>query len=299
MSKTFNFFSLVKPNIIGSALFLLLVCAAGGLAQQPESRSATPPATNKQTPGAPAEVRARVSETQIDASIPNDPAVDKILGPYAGRVRALDVVIGKLDGELRKGGMGGGSLGNFITDGIRYEGSVNLGRPVTLVVLNPGGMRKNTIEPGELRIVDIFELLPFENKLVALEVSGTQLMNVLKAVVSTRTAQAGARLRYRIGVDKKPELASARLVEENGRESEIDPTGSYRIITIDYLLSVGGGLSSLREANSTKPLGITIRDALIEYVKAETAATRTIKVRLDGRFMNVGPRPETGEEPPQ
>lgn len=32
------------------------------------------------------------------------------------------------------------------------------------------------------------------------------------------------------------------------------------------------------------PLNLTLRDAVIEYVKAETAAGRTITNTLDGRF---------------
>ncbi len=41
--------------------------------------------------------------------------------------------------------------------------------------MNGGGLRKNDIAAGELRASDIFELLPFENALVALEVTGAQL----------------------------------------------------------------------------------------------------------------------------
>ena len=82
------------------------------------------------------------------------------------------------------------------------------------------GLRKNAVTPGDLRIADIFELLPFENKLVALEVTGAQLMNVLKAAVTTRSAQSGARLIYRMGEDKKPELISAKLRGADGKEAD-------------------------------------------------------------------------------
>ena len=41
----------------------------------------------------------------------------------------------------------------------------------------------------------------------------------------------------------------------------------------------------LGQAKKIEPLGLTIRDAMIDYVKKETAAGRDIKVNLDGRFL--------------
>ena len=98
-----------------------------------------------------------------------------MLKPYSGKVRALNVVIGKLDGELRKSGVGAGSLGNFVTDGIRSQASAKLGKPVLLAVTNSGGLRKNTIAAGELRASDIFELMPFENALIQVDLTGEDL----------------------------------------------------------------------------------------------------------------------------
>jgi hypothetical protein len=43
----------------------------------------------------------------------------------------------------------------------------------------------------------------------------------------------------------------------------------------------------LNQAKKIEPLGLTIRDAIIHYVKTETAAGRDIKTNLDGRFMLV------------
>jgi 2',3'-cyclic-nucleotide 2'-phosphodiesterase (5'-nucleotidase family) len=308
MPKTSNFSFGSKLTVFSLSL-CLLICAHGAAAQQSKSiepcsatASGSPAAKLKKAAAAgnPADVRPRVSETEINATIPDDPAVDKMLEPYLAKVRALDVVIGNLEGELRKNGMGGGSLGNFVADGMRAKASINLGQPVALVVTNSGGLRKSAIAPGELRVRDIFELLPFENKLVELEMTGEQLLNVLKDVVASREVQSGARIKYRIGADQKPELVSVKLISADGRETNINPSANYRIITIDYLLSVSGGsLAILQQAKNTRPLGVTIRDAVIDYVKAETAAGRTVKARLDGRFVLEGSGSPKTEGPPQ
>lgn len=230
---------------------------------------------------------ARVGETLIDAKIPDDPSVERMLKPYSGKVRALNVVIGKLDGELRKGGVGAGSLGNFVTDAIRSQASVKLGKPVLLAVTNSGGLRKNTIAAGELRASDIFELMPFENALVQVDLTGEQLVKLLSVILEARDAQSGAKIRYRMNGDK-PEMVSAKLIDAQGRETDIDPKATYSIVTIDYLLNLAGGrYSILQQGKNRKPLGETLRDALMNYVKAEAAAGRAIHASMNGRYENV------------
>jgi 2',3'-cyclic-nucleotide 2'-phosphodiesterase (5'-nucleotidase family) len=216
-----------------------------------------------------------------------------MLEPYSVKVRALDVVIGKLDGELKRSALGAGTLGNFVTDGIRAQASTRLGVPVDLVVTNSGGLRKSGISAGDLRIREIFELLPFENALVELELTGDQLLKLLAVVVTSGEPQSGARIKYRTNAENKLDMVSAVLVGPDGQERAIDPAAKYRVISIDYLLSVKGGrFAIMQESKVQKPLGLTIRDAMIDYVKAETAAGRSIKAKLDGRFRREGP----GEE---
>lgn len=271
-------------------LALLLTSAPQAWAQQPAPKTTTP--------ATPADVRARVTETPVDSSIADDPALDKLLAVYSPKVRELEVVIGKLNGELRKGGTGSGSLGNFVTDGMRAQASLKTGKPMALALMNGGGIRRSAIGEGELMARDIFELLPFENALVTLDLTGEQLMKLLQMIVSRREAQSGARIVYKTNADKTSELVSAKLREASG-EKDIDPKATYTIVTIDYLYRVGGSTYGvLREGTNMKELGITLRAAIINYVKSETAAGRNIKPNLDGRFFfdRAG---SAGEVPPQ
>ena len=280
---------LFRTLLCALALTVFVVPAFGqqGTAIEPCPATPTPkPGVNNP--------RARL--LPVDASVPDDPDVAKIVAPYAEKVRELSKVIGRLEGELKKGRVGAGSLGNFVTDGMRAQAETKLGKPVALTIMNAGGLRKNDISAGELRASDIFELLPFENAVVAVEVTGVQLAKVLEVV--TRDAQAGARIQYKWNDRDRPEFVSGKLVDANGNEQEIDPQKIYTIVTIDYLLRVGGGsFAMLKEAKSTTPLNITLRDTIMNYVKAETAAGRPIRSVLDNRFVQVGPGPKTSEEP--
>ena len=267
-----------KLALLGCALLLFMVAAAQPARSQAPARAIPTPT--------PAPVHANVTETSVDSSLSDDKAVDKMLTVYSPKVRALDVVIGKLKGDLKKVGVGAGSLGSFVADGIRAEASMKLGKPIVLAVTNSGGLRRNIIPEGELKLRDIFELMPFENALVAFDLTGAQVTDLLRVVVSHRDVQSGARIKYRINHDKQAQLESARLLV-NGAEKEIDPAATYTVVSIDYLLNVTGGdyAAVLKQARNTRPLGVTIRDALTDYVKAETAAGREIKSTLDDRFV--------------
>ena len=254
-------------------------------AAETTNKSAQTPATN--TPPAPLDLRVRATERAIDASIPNDPAVETVIGPYSAKVRALNVVIGKLSGSLKKEGIGGGSLGNFVADAIRDRAQVKLGQPVLLAITNTGGLRKNEIAAGDLRAMDIYELLPFENAVVALDLTGEQLRRLLDVVVDKRDAQSGARITYRTNAENRNEIVNVKLGEQNVSGKEIDPATIYTIVTIDYLVKRGGDYAMLQEAKNVRPLNVTMRDVVLDYVKAETAAGRSIKAKLDGRFRKM------------
>jgi 2',3'-cyclic-nucleotide 2'-phosphodiesterase (5'-nucleotidase family) len=243
-------------------------------------------------------VNSKVSQTAVDASLSDDPALQKIVSAYSPKVRELSTVIGSLEGELKKSGIGAASLGGFVTDAMMSQARAK-GRAAVVAITNAGGLRKNTIAPGQLRASDIFELLPFENDLVEVEVTGAQLLKLLESVTRGRDAQGGARIQFRWNEQDRPEFISAKLVGADGTERDIDPGGTYRVVTVDYVLKLASGNYALfQEAKSTTPLNITIRDAVLEYVKAETKAGRSIRSTVDNRFVQVGPSPRSTTSPP-
>jgi hypothetical protein len=295
----------IKPCVVEKPCTIEAPSASKGTSASKRTPPGRRPSPRKRTPASKpssavgrAKAESRVSEIPVDASIPDDPALEKMLAPYSAKVRALDVVIGKLDTELKKGPVGGGNLGNFVADAIRVQASAKVGRPVLLAITNSGGLRKNTIAPGDLRAADIFELLPFENALTEVDLTGEQLLKLLNVVVSSGDALSGAHIKYRMNANNRPEMVSARLLDSQGREMEIDPKATYSIVTIDYLLKLGSGrYSVLQEGKNVRPLDVTIRDALMDYVKAETAAGRPIKAALDDRFVLIGPDAQKPESP--
>lgn len=285
--------SRVKLALVNWALLLCIVAtgAQSALAQAAAKPAPAPAPT-------PAGIHARATESIVDSAIPDDSEVDKMLEVYSPKVRALNLVIGKLEGDLKKGGIGAGSLGNFVADALRDRAQVKLGKPVLLAITNSGGLRRNDIAAGELRASDIFELLPFENALVTLDLTGEQLRQFLDVVMRSRDAQSGARITYQLNDKKENEIVSVKLGSATAEE-DIDPKATYTIVTIDYLVKRGGDYSVLKEAKNVQPLNLTMRDAVLDYVKAQTALGQSIKSTLDGRFRyaKTGAEPAESEQP--
>ena len=238
----------------------------------------------------PVKTDVKVTESQVDASLSDDTTVDSIVAPYTEKVRNLTLVIGRFDNDLKKVSPGGGAIGSLVADGIRFEAERRLGKPVTLAIMNAGGLRKNEIKAGEIRASDIFELLPFENSLIAVDLTGAQLSTLLP--LGVRDAQSGARIQYKWSAQNKAEFISGKLVDSEGREQEIDPAKVYTIVTIDYLYNLNSGsYAILREAKKVTPLGVTVREAMMDYVKAQTAAGKAIQARGKDRLVQNGPDP--------
>lgn len=260
------------------------------------------PATPAQKPvvassvNAPTKIGSRASETIIDSTIADDTAVDQMLAPYSEKVRALSLVIGKTEGNLKKDPIGAGNLGNFVTNAMLREAKQKSGRQIVFAIMNAGGLRKNEIAGGQLRASDIFELLPFENALLVIDLSGAQLLKIIQS--GTRDAQAGARIQFRWNAQNRTEVIGAKLIDAQG-ERNIDPNAVYSIVTIDYLYNLKSGTYGvLQEAKNVQPLNLTLRDAVLNYVRAETAAGRSVPSKLDDRFVQVGPGPTKPEERP-
>ncbi|MGA9996484.1 MAG: 5'-nucleotidase C-terminal domain-containing protein [Pyrinomonadaceae bacterium] len=282
-------------------ILLLLVCLClvpFAYNAQAQSGAAAKAKSNKAAAksGSPVKIRARASEREVNAKVPDDAAVEAIIAPYAPKVRALDVVIGKLATDLKKEGMGGGTMGNFVSDAIRASAEAKLGRPIALSFTNKGGLRKNEITAGELSVRDIFDLMPFENALVTIDLTGAQVRRILEVMMANdEPAESGARIKFRRAGDKGYQIVDLKFIGADGTEQPLDDAATYTILTTDYLLNRGGSYAVLKEGKNANPLGITIRDAVINYVKDFAAKGKSVSVQLDGRYKGERPEDEQGD----
>jgi len=298
-----NLFVLTRLVRSISLIGIMVFGASVLLAQAPAPAIEPCPATPTPKPGitktsTPVKVKTTAKQIEIDSDIADDPAVEKVVAAYAEKVRALSVVVGTVDGVLKKGTVGAGNLGQFVTDAMLSQAKERGNKNIALAMMNAGGLRKNEIAAGQLRASDIFELLPFENALMTIELTGAQLSKITQSLV--RDSQAGARIQFRWNEQNRSEVIGAKLVDAAGHEQPIDNTATYTIVTIDYLYNLKSGTYALlQEGKNKRELGITLRDAVMNYLKEESAAGRSIKSRTDDRYVQIGPGPASQGNPPE
>jgi 2',3'-cyclic-nucleotide 2'-phosphodiesterase (5'-nucleotidase family) len=170
-----------------------------------------------------------------------------------------------------------GLLGNFVADCLFKKCKNYLGKDslqLNAIILNNGGLRTSWPQ-GEITVGKVFELMPFDNELVMVEISGSKMMEMLNFIAEKGGIPVSG---IRMTIDN----AKAKDIRVNG--NEIDVKKNYFIISSDYLANGGDKYDFFKNPVSFRPLKKLIRDAIIEYCKEETAKGRTLNTTLDGRI---------------
>ena len=96
-----------------------------------------------------------------------------IIEPFRRKVEAtMNEVIGEATADLTPSNNSESSLGNLIADAYREKGKTQI------ALQNTGGMRTRILQ-GKITWGNVFEVLPFQNTLVTLKLTGAQLKKTL------------------------------------------------------------------------------------------------------------------------
>jgi 5'-nucleotidase/UDP-sugar diphosphatase len=228
-----------------------------------------------------------------------DRATLAVLNKYKGEVDAvLNEKIGEaemdLDGEnVRKRET---NLGNFIADIMRPTS----GADITLI--NGGGIR-TSIKKGEVRVKDVYSVLPFDNYIVAIKLTGKQIREALEHGVSAVEDEEGrfpqvSGLTFKYSISEKK---GARVKEITISGKPIDLDKEYVVATNDFLAAGGDGYKAFGEAvQSSRDFAIIggmmkgekvvysesgrwLRDVVVEYIKGK----KNIAPKIEGRTIEI------------
>jgi len=222
-----------------------------------------------------------------------DAQVDAVLAGYDEQVRRLrESRIGSSEVDLRKGR--DGSLGNLVADALRSGAGGGL--PARFALQNSGGLRITEVPRGPITFGQIFDLYPFDNLQVVVQVSAPAIRDALETVLRAgKLPLQVSGLRYTIDWDRFPDLGTDRaawppgalvteVTDEAGEtlcrtltcsRSACDAScaqGSYAVSVSDFLANGGDGLSMLTGA--PRQVGsVLTRDIVMSYVKLHDPIT--------------------------
>jgi 2',3'-cyclic-nucleotide 2'-phosphodiesterase (5'-nucleotidase family) len=189
------------------------------------------------------------------ASAPPDPVIERAAEGWKAKVDAvLGEQIGWTDAGIEKGAP---AMGRWIAGAIRAETGADI------AIINASGLRQN-LPPGPITKASIWSILPFDNRIMIVRLDGAGLIENLRkrgavAVGVTRDEDGGFRL-----PDGRP----------------IDPAGTYRVATLDFLYYGGDHFTFQKRALATDE-GPDWRDAVIAWTKKQgTTRDAPLEARL-------------------
>ena len=213
------------------------------------------------------------TDVPVDNTITADPQMEAKIAPYRQEVTVkMSEVVGTAPKALQKGDYES-PLGNFVTDLQITQSKPLYNKPIDLSLTTNGGLRVPLPE-GNITTGHVFELMPFENELVVLTLSGDKVKALFdyaaekKFVVinnSTYTVKGGR----------------ATEIKINGKP--LDVKQQYTLVTSDYLAGGGDGLAMLKDPVKYEKIGFLLRDAILQQIRQLTASGKPVTAEVQNR----------------
>ncbi len=200
---------------------------------------------------------------------PSDAGVDAIVDQWQAEV---DVDLGLAVGTTVSGIPQASSLmGNWITDSW-----LAMHPEADIAILNSGAMRQG-IPSGPFTVEDVFGMLPFDNRLVEIDLTGADLVAEL---TNNLVGCAGAGCGPMIGGARFVPGTDPLEVYVGG--VAIDLAATYRVIVPDYLYYGGDQYAFAVYDDTPVDLGESFRDPVIDWTIAlGTSASDPVEDHID------------------
>ena len=142
--------------------------------------------------------------------------------------------------------------------------------------VNYGGLRAS-LPQGEITVGHIFELMPFENEIVMIKISGEAVQKMAERIAG-RGGEGVSGLKLGIRSEKVGTLTIGGKT--------IDPAASYWVVTNDYIANGGDQMSMFITPLDKIETKAKIRDILIQSLSEMYKKNGVIDVKEDGRIYN-------------
>lgn len=165
-------------------------------------------------------------------------------------------------------------LGNLVAD-LSLEIANKLYNPtdnhnIDFCLLNNGGLR-TSLPKGEITKGKIFELMPFDNELVVVTITYEKyddLLEYLKNIGGQPISGLSIYTSYDL----------TEFIESWTRNKHA------KVLTSDYLANGGDKMNFFLNPIKIEPIGIKLRDAIIQYCKEQNKQGKQLTGKLDGRI---------------
>ncbi len=218
--------------------------------------------------------KIETSSTQLNKSSAEDPEFVDIIKPYKTKIdgEMNSVLIVSTNSATK--GQPEGELGNLVADIVLNKASEYLKEKVDICMLNNGGLRTSLPE-GEIILGKVFELMPFENEIVVVKLSGKKTKDMFNYIARS----GGVPISGATAI-----LGDSSITNIMIGGVAFDETKTYTIATSDYLAGGGDKMRFFNNPISIMPTKHKMRDALIDYMVDENKKGNKLNPKKDGRL---------------
>lgn len=197
-----------------------------------------------------------------------DSPMEAMVRPYRDELQAeMNVVIGYNAADLSKGKVNS-SMGNFVSDLLLSEATKLSGIAVDFAIQNYGGLRIVKLPKGDVTKGKLFELMPFDNLLVIVEMKAQDVRNLCNRIAD----YGGWPISEGVTFNISDAMAGDIMV---GGEP-LDESRIYQVAMPDYVAN-GGDACPFMIGLPQTDTGQYIRHVLIAGVEEITAQGNQIE----------------------
>ncbi|QBD87765.1 LysM peptidoglycan-binding domain-containing protein [Clostridium tetani] len=182
----------------------------------------------------------------------------------------------------------------------RFEGPSLLGEWVCeamakttksqIAITNGGGLRC-PINKGDITVGILYQLMPFDNTLVTMEVKGSDIKKIVENGIGNESIGWAAISGLKVKYDLKQPFGNRIHDIKLSDGKEIDMNKYYTLVTNDFM-SEGGDNFDFTSAKNKVDTNLPIRDALIK----ELRDVKTISVDRKN-YLEAGTKPQAKPQP--
>ena len=204
-----------------------------------------------------------------------DAEIEQIILPYRKELKAtMDEVIGELTVDLVKE-KPESNIGNWLADMFFEEARLMTDGDLDFAVQNHGGVRVNSMGAGPITTGKVFEVMPFDNKVVIIKTDSSGLVSFLNHI-----AEGGG---WPISKNLKFEIVDDLAVNITIRGLPIDSESSYSFAVPDYIANGGSGSNMLKSMERIE-VDELIRDLFIRHIKSDSDQGVKQFAEVEGRI---------------
>ena len=212
-------------------------------------------------------VKVRLTDYEllpVTGDLPPDEVVLSLLQPYKKTFGDRGQTVVGETGEIfsrapLEDSMSSSMLANLVSDSYRYVTGADF------AFVNEGGLRAD-LDKGPVTIDELHRVLPFNNTLILFELTGTQIIDIIRNMASTLASEEGILFPSNLHITLRKSGESVILT---GEGEALVPDKTYSVAVGSFIARGGDGHTSFPTFTQKTDTQIRTSEALRRYFEAK------------------------------